>query len=201
MTGEHSAEKVASPAFGVAHQHVQLDVRRIASRRAALAAHRGVDAVDVLGDRDGIGGDQCERRVVFCRLPAPTSSPCLSVSATPERRRFVPGPPRRSDAWQLAQFASYSPLPRTSTSCGATARELREPAPAGRRGPPAAGAAPPRPPATSARGRSGRRGGVWPAGAGAWPGAGAGAPCAKTRPVIATPANTTARKRDCAAIH
>ena len=58
-------------------------------------------------------------------MAAPISSPFLSASAVPERSRFgfLPSAvPRRSTAWQLAQFVSYSDLPRTSTSGDASGR-------------------------------------------------------------------------------
>src|SRR5262245_65734729 len=49
----------------VADQDVQLDVRWIPSRRAALAAHGGVDAVDVFRDRHRVGTHQRQRGSVL----------------------------------------------------------------------------------------------------------------------------------------
>ena len=49
---EQSDVNSASPAFGVAHEDVQFTPVGIASRRTALAAHRGVNAVDVFRDGD-----------------------------------------------------------------------------------------------------------------------------------------------------
>jgi hypothetical protein len=86
------------------------------------AAHGRVDTVDVFRNRT----DRPRRGEAGLCLPiaSPTSSPCLSVSATPDRSRFVA---LRTTA-QIGRVAAGAvglhrgTCPRTSTSCEASSR-------------------------------------------------------------------------------
>src|SRR5262249_13697380 len=57
--------------FGSADEHSELDVGWIAPWGAALATHRRVDAVDVVCNRDRIGLDQRQRRIVLGNRGSP----------------------------------------------------------------------------------------------------------------------------------
>src|SRR5262249_5409947 len=65
MTGRARGREVLLARHRIADEHVQLDARRVSSRRAALTAHRGLHAVNVFSNRDDIRVDEIDRRRVF----------------------------------------------------------------------------------------------------------------------------------------